>query len=484
MSFIDWFKPKRSPVAANEALRAEAEGLPNVEAPLPMANAESASLGEAAKQAHDFRARENSARTPVAPQQPDDEGLPSVNRRSRSNKLVNNLGIAVILLAAIPMVIYVNRDKTVKPKAVGTAERVENTLPPLGPLPAPPAPRVIAVEPDRSERPGGAAPDAPAGRSGAASAPGARPKTWYERKMDGTLLLAQAGNVASSRAAEPAPTNAPPAQSQNPAMAAWLAGRPAPPRITEQGAVPLASALDAEAGSGQVPSIAAVGGLNMGTKRSGVARNELASRLEPAVLKGASAGLLPDRNYLITKGTTLDCALETAIDTTLPGILTCRLTRDVYSDNGQVLLLDRGTQLVGEQQGNVRQGQARVFALWSRAKTPNGVIIALDSPGTDALGRTGLEGWVDNHFIDRFGAAILLTLIQDSLKAVIANQQRGSTGYIYGNSTDSGGRVVEKILDSTVNIPPTVIKNQGDHIAVMVARDLDFSGVYGLQARP
>jgi type IV secretion system protein VirB10 len=193
----------------------------------------------------------------------------------------------------------------------------------------------------------------------------------------------------------------------------------------------------------------------------------------------ARASVLPTQRLLLPKGAFLDCTLQTALDSTLPGLTTCLTAVDTFSADGSVVLLERGTRLIGETRGDVAQGASRLFVLWTEARTPTGVVVPLASPGTDELGRSGLPGHVDRHFWDRFGAAILVSMIDGAVQAAAAHQA-GANGALVLNP--SGTRdVTTEILRSTINIAPTIRKAQGDRIQVLVARDLDFRSVYALQ---
>jgi type IV secretion system protein VirB10 len=200
----------------------------------------------------------------------------------------------------------------------------------------------------------------------------------------------------------------------------------------------------------------------------------LAGLLTPTAVPAARASELPTQRLLLAKGAFIDCTLETAIDSSLPGMTTCITATDTFSVDGKVVLLERGSKLIGETRGQVQQGAARLFVLWTEARTPTGVVVPLASPGTDALGRSGLDGEVNRHFWQRFGAAILISLVDGAAQAA----QRSAT-VIYDTSTSQN--VATEALKGSVGLVPTITKPQGDRIQVLVARDLDFRQVYQLR---
>jgi type IV secretion system protein VirB10 len=206
----------------------------------------------------------------------------------------------------------------------------------------------------------------------------------------------------------------------------------------------------------------------------------LAGWLTPTVAAAVPAQRLADARLLLPKGAFIDCTLETAIDSTLPGLTTCITAADTFSADGKVVLLERGTKLLGETRGAVQQGQARLFVLWTQARTPPGVIVPLDSPGTDELGRAGVTGEVQRHFWQRFGAAILISVVNGAVLAGVqaASPSNGTVIYAPSGSQD----VLTEAMKDSVHIVPTIAVRNGARIQVLVARDIDFRPVYELRA--
>ncbi|CAN7623707.1 type IV secretion system protein VirB10 [Pararhizobium sp. LjRoot238] len=201
--------------------------------------------------------------------------------------------------------------------------------------------------------------------------------------------------------------------------------------------------------------------------------------LTPTQLQGSRAGTLGNRDFIVAMGTSMPCVLETALSSDQPGFTSCVINRDVLSDNGRVVLMEKGTQVVGEYRGGLRRGQKRLFVLWNRAKTPKGVIITLASPATDALGRAGMDGYIDTHWWERFGSAVLLSIVGDATS--YANSRLQDSDVEAQNSTSAGQQAAAIAVEQSINIPPTLLKRQGELVSIFVARDLDFSGVYRLR---
>lgn len=188
------------------------------------------------------------------------------------------------------------------------------------------------------------------------------------------------------------------------------------------------------------------------------------------------AGKLRKMNYLITQGTKIDCTMETALDSTIPGYTSCVTARDIYSTNGNVILLDRGTKIAGQYQSSLQQGQARLYVQWNRAVTPEGVTIELGSGGTGPLGRSGHEGWVDKKWWERFGNALMISILSDALG--YAADQEGNDNFENTEATVNEFALIA--AESGVDIQPTIHINQGASIIIYVQKDLDFSDVYSL----
>lgn len=211
-----------------------------------------------------------------------------------------------------------------------------------------------------------------------------------------------------------------------------------------------------------------------------VTKTGLARDLAPLRLKPEVAGQIPNRDLFITQGRSVPCRLEGRIVTDVSGFITCSLVRDVYSTSGNVVLLDRQTLVTGHYKSGIAQGQARIFVTWDRAETPEGVLINLTSPGAGPLGAAGVGGYIDTHFWDRFGGALMLSIIDDFAEGVTKNNNSSNNQVNFNHTTQSAQNLATEALKNTIDIPPTLYKNHGEIISIMVARDLDFRGVYEL----
>ncbi|MFS1538431.1 MAG: VirB10/TraB/TrbI family type IV secretion system protein [Candidatus Phlomobacter fragariae] len=205
------------------------------------------------------------------------------------------------------------------------------------------------------------------------------------------------------------------------------------------------------------------------------------SRQETSAIKVSAMTLGPD--LYIEANTIIPCALSTRFVSDVAGKINCVITEDVWSANHHVKLIEKGTKAFGSyQSGMINHGQGRIFVIWEQLRTPDFKRIDLSKThATGALGEAGIAGWIDLHFWQRFGGALMLSTVQDVAATAANNAGKKDRNTDYTENSRKGlADMAIVALKNSINIPPTMYKNQGDIIAILVGDDIDFSGVYQL----
>ncbi|MBD3730832.1 MAG: conjugal transfer protein TrbI [Sphingomonadales bacterium] len=182
------------------------------------------------------------------------------------------------------------------------------------------------------------------------------------------------------------------------------------------------------------------------------------------------AGRFLNPSLTVPQGTVIAAVLETALDSTRPGAARALVQRDVHSFDGSRVLIPRGSRLYGTYAADLSQGQNRALIQWTRLIRPDGVTIALDSPSSDPLGRAGVKGKVDSKFFQRFGGAMLQSILDIGVGVATRKATDGVIVALPGSTQNVQ-------LQQPGQVQPTLKVQQGASVSVFVARDLDFSTV-------
>ena len=192
----------------------------------------------------------------------------------------------------------------------------------------------------------------------------------------------------------------------------------------------------------------------------------------------ATAIAMGSLGTIIASGNFIHAILEPATNSDLPGSLRAIVSEPVYAEDGSRVLVPRGSRLIGEYKSGMMQGQARIFIVWQRLITSEGVSVMLGSSGVDSLGVSGMGAdSIDRHFWERFGTASLLSMIGAgaSTIGVSGGDQDNSASSYRSAIANSFSQSAYQSLQQDGVIAPTLKTIQGKPIMVFVAKDLQFA---------
>lgn len=220
----------------------------------------------------------------------------------------------------------------------------------------------------------------------------------------------------------------------------------------------------------------------------------------PAITTNFSANRIGDLSTTLLQGKIIHVVLETALNTDLPGTLRAIVSRDVYAEMGDNVLIPKGSRMIGSYAATVARGQNRIAISWNRIIRPDGVSINIDSQAADQFGRSGMSGDINNRYKEIVANALLSSFL--SVGTIIMGELLTDTDGLVQTTTDGGNvlnsgmasdytlqrlgsdlaNTTQELLQGAIKTNPTITVPQGTRITVFVNQDLRIPPMTGIKA--
>lgn len=180
----------------------------------------------------------------------------------------------------------------------------------------------------------------------------------------------------------------------------------------------------------------------------------------------------------VWQGTIFEVITTSEINTDLPGEVTARLSKNIYSSqDGRFLLIPQNSILLGQYNSSISYAQSRAQIIWHTIIRPDGYQIDLGGMnGTDAKGASGVKGFVNDHPMAYVKAIFLMStfnLMNSGLQRQVDNQRASSfVKDVAANTQNTMNKLSEKLIDRAMDVQPTIKIKAGTKMNVVVNQNL------------
>ncbi|MDR2777761.1 MAG: TrbI/VirB10 family protein, partial [Rickettsiales bacterium] len=197
-----------------------------------------------------------------------------------------------------------------------------------------------------------------------------------------------------------------------------------------------------------------------------------------------------DLSRTVLQGKIIHAILETAINTDIKSPVRAIISRNVYSESGKNIVIPKGSKIIGDFQTMKSNNISRIEITWNRIIRIDGLSIGITAGTADKLGRGGVDGELDNKYMQTMKNVFLSSMISIA-SAVLVEKITNSTGTTTSTNAATGTTTAGKasdyaIIDATKAITteaqsivdnlktetPTIRVAQGTRISVVVNQDL------------